>query len=55
MTDAEKIEWFDEQIALVDRNFDSSQEARDNVEDCSDAPYDLWFDFIDAYAKHTGK
>jgi len=53
MTDAEKIEWFDQTMEWFDQ-WGSVEEAEE-VADCShDAPYGLFFDALEQYKKDRG-
>lgn len=50
MTDAEKLEWFDKTMDWIDQ-WGSADEARDAVDSCGDAAFDLFFDVVDQYEK----
>ena len=50
MTDEEKVEWFNRNIKWVNDN-GGAESLRDSAESCGDAPYDLFFDFLDQYDK----
>ncbi len=54
MTDAEKIKWFDDTVKWFDQ-WESLDEAIDFADMCSDAPYDLFFDFIEQARKVKGE
>lgn len=54
MTDEEKIAWFDEAIENMAANTPTADEAIKYVEDCGDAAYDLYFDFVEQFRKIKG-
>lgn len=50
MTDQEKIEWMDSLIEWM-LQWDSAEEMQESADNCADAPYDLFNDVVELYAK----
>lgn len=51
MTDQEKIEWFDKNVAWLKTFGDTTEEIIEYSEGCCDLAYDLLFDFINQMKK----